>query len=151
MDKKKKLIIEIVIFIVMLVGITFSYNYLTNKSTKESSKDNTSQNINEEKIEIIEIKNMAEFEKEAINEEGTVVIDFYATWCRPCKIMTPIIEEIANENKNVKFVKIDIDKNEELAIKYNVMSIPTIIIMKNGEVAKTFVGVTDKEAITAEF
>lgn len=151
MDKKKKLIIEIVIFIVVLVGITFSYNYLTNKSTKESSKENTSQNINEEKIEIIEIKNMAEFEKEAINEEGTVVIDFYATWCRPCKIMTPIIEEIANENNDVKFVKIDIDKNEELAIKYNVMSIPTIIIMKNGEVAKTFVGVTDKEAITAEF
>lgn len=151
MDKKKKLIIEIVIFIVALVGITFSYNYLTNKSTKESSKENTSQNINEEKIEIIEIKNMAEFEKEAINEEGTVVIDFYATWCRPCKIMTPIIEEIANENNDVKFVKIDIDKNEELAIKYNVMSIPTIIIMKNGEVAKTFVGVTDKEAITAEF
>lgn len=151
MDKKKKLIIEIVIFIVMLVGITFSYNCLINKSTKESSKDNTSQNINEEKIEIIEIKNMAEFEKEVINEEGTVVIDFYATWCRPCKIMTPIIEEIANENKNVKFVKIDIDKNEELAIKYNVMSIPTIIIMKNGEVAKTFVGVTEKDAITAEF
>lgn len=151
MDKKKKLIIEIVIFIVVLVGITFSYNYLTNKSTKESSKGNTSQNINEEKIEIIEIKNMAEFEKEAINEEGTVVIDFYATWCRPCKIMTPIIEEIANEYNDVKFIKIDIDKNEELAIKYNVMSIPTIIIMKNGEVAKTFVGVTDKDAITAEF
>ena len=65
--------------------------------------------------------------------------------------MTPIIEEIAKEYKEIKFVKMDIDKNEELAIKYNIMSIPTMMIIKNGEVKKTFIGITDKQSITKEF
>ena len=133
MDKKKKLIIEIIIFILALLAITFGYNYLINQLTEEDGKD-ISKNINDENIEIMEIKNTEEFEKEVINSNQTVFIDFYATWCKPCKIMTPIIEEIAKEYKEIKFVKMDIDKNEELAIKYNIMSIPTMMIIKNGEV-----------------
>jgi len=150
MDKKKKLIIEIIIFILALLAITFGYNYLINQLTEEEGKD-ISKNINEENIEIMEIKNTEEFEKEVINSNQTVFIDFYATWCKPCKIMTPIIEEIAKEYKEIKFVKMDIDKNEELAIKYNIMSIPTMMIIKNGEVKKTFIGITDKQSITKEF
>lgn len=150
MDKKKKLIIEIIIFILALLAITFGYNYLINQLTEEEGKD-ISKNINDENIEIMEIKNTEEFEKEVINSNQTVFIDFYATWCKPCKTMTPIIEEIAKEYKEIKFVKIDIDKNEELAIKYNIMSIPTMMIIKNGEVKKTFVGITDKQSITKEF
>lgn len=150
MDKKKKLIIEIIIFILVLLAITFGYNYLINQLTEEEGKD-ISKNINDENIEIMEIKNTEEFEKEVINSNQTVFIDFYATWCKPCKTMTPIIEEIAKEYKEIKFVKIDIDKNEELAIKYNIMSIPTMMIIKNGEVKKTFVGITDKQSITKEF
>jgi len=144
MDKKKKLIIEIAIFLLLLVSITFIYNYVVNKNTKNEIKE-------EEKMEIMEIQGSEQFEQEVINENKMVFIDFYATWCAPCKMMSPIIEEIAKEYKEVKFVKIDIDNNEELAIKYNVMSIPTMIIMKNGEVAKTFVGVTNKEDIIREF
>ena len=94
MDKKKKLIIEIIIFILALLAITFGYNYLINQLTEEEGKD-ISKNINDENIEIMEIKNTEEFEKEVINSNQTVFIDFYATWCKPCKIMTPIIEEIA--------------------------------------------------------
>ncbi len=150
MDKKKKLIIEIIIFILALLAITFGYNYLINQLTEEEGKD-ISKNINDENIEIMEIKNTEEFEKEVINSNQTVFIDFYATWCKPCKTMTPIIEEIAKEYKEIKFVKIDIDKNEKLAIKYNIMSIPTMMIIKNGEVKKTFVGITDKQSITKEF
>lgn len=150
MDKKKKLIIEIIIFILALLAITFGYNYLINQLTEEEGKD-ISKNINDENIEIMEIKNTEEFEKEVINSNQTVFIDFYATWCKPCKIMTPIIEEIAKEYKEIKFVKMDIDKNEELAIKYNIMSVPTMMIIKNGEVKKTFIGITDKQSITKEF
>ena len=150
MDKKKTLIIEIIIFILALLAITFGYNYLINQLTEEEGKD-ISKNINDENIEIMEIKNTEEFEKEVINSNQTVFIDFYATWCKPCKIMTPIIEEIAKEYKEIKFVKMDIDKNEELAIKYNIMSIPTMMIIKNGEVKKTFIGITDKQSITKEF
>lgn len=152
MNKKKKLIIEIALFIALLIGITVAYNYIINKNIEESIPEKDLKNSKEEeKVEIIEIKNAEQFEKEVINESGVVFVDFYATWCMPCKTMSPIIEEIAKDHKAVKFVKIDIDKNEELAIKYNVMSIPTMIIMKNGEVTKTFVGVTNKENIVKEF
>ncbi len=143
MDRKKKLIIEIVLFVLLLIGITVIYNcFIVPKNEVTNA---------EEKIEIMEIKDAEQFEQEVINEHGTVFIDFYATWCMPCEAMSPIIEEIAKEHKEVKFVKIDVDKNEELAIKYNIMSIPTMIIMKNGEVIKNFIGVTDKESIIREF
>ena len=136
----------------MLIGITAGYNYITNKNIEDSTLEKDLKNSKEgENVEIIEIKSAEQFEKEVINERGVVFVDFYATWCMPCKTMAPIIEEISKEYKEVKFVKIDIDKNEELAIKYNVMSIPTMLIMKNGEVTKTFVGVTNKENIVKEF
>lgn len=152
MDKKKKLIIEIIIFMLVLISITIIYNYIINKNTKKPIQQNTLEKVEkEEKQEIMEIQNTQQFEKEVINESKMVFVDFYATWCNPCKIMSPIIEEISKEHKEVKFVKIDIDKNEELAIKYNIMSIPTMIIIKNGEVIKTFVGLTNKESIIKEF
>ena len=101
-------------------------------------------------MKIIDIKE-DEFEEKVLTSDKKVLVDFYATWCGPCKTMTPIIKEIAKEHNEIKFVKVDVDKNEELAIKYNVMSIPTMIIMKDGKVTKTFVGVTDKESIIREF
>lgn len=151
MNKKKKLIIEIAVFLLLLIGITIMYHHLINKNTEQSIQKNTLENVEEEeKVEIIEIKNAEQFEQEVIKESGIVFIDFYATWCMPCRAMSPIIEEIAKEHKEVKFVKIDVDKNEALAIQYNVMSIPTMIVMKNGEVTKTFIGITDKENIIKE-
>ena len=77
---------------------------------------------------IEEIKNSEEFENE-IKSNAIVFADFYATWCMPCKMMSGIIDEIAKEHQEVKFIKIDVDQNTELAIKYNVMSIPTMIII----------------------
>lgn len=147
MNKKIKLIIEIVLFIVILISITVIYNYFINKNIEKTIQEDTK---NEENIEIIEIESMEQFEQEVSNENGTIFIDFYATWCMPCKTMTPIIEELAKENKEVKFLKVDVDKNNELATKYNVMSIPTMLIIKNGKVTKIFVGVTDKESIMKE-
>ena len=133
--------------IVILISITVIYNYFINKNIEKTIQEDTK---NEENIEIIEIESMEQFEQEVSNENGTIFIDFYATWCMPCKTMTPIIEELAKENKEVKFLKVDVDKNNELATKYNVMSIPTMLIIKNGKVTKTFVGVTDKESIMKE-
>ena len=152
MDKKKKLIIEIVLFIVILIGITIAYNYVINKNAQQPNpEDILNNNEAEEKIQIMEIQNAEQFEQEVIQEDGIVFVDFYATWCMPCKAMSSMIEEIAKEHKEIKFVKIDIDQNEELAIQYNVMSIPTTMVIKNGEITKTFVGVTNKESIIKEF
>ena len=94
------------------------------------------------------IVNEENFENEVINAEQTVLIDFYADWCGPCKVMSPIIDQIAEENgQTIKVGKVNVDDNQELAMKYNIMSIPTIMIFKNGNVVKTFLGVTDKEEI----
>ena len=91
----------------------------------------------------------ANFEAEVLNSGKTCLIDFYAVWCGPCKIMSPVIDEIAEENADIVVGKIDVDENEELAEKYEVMSIPTILVIKDGKVTETFVGVTPKENILA--
>lgn len=88
------------------------------------------------------------FENEVLNSDKVCLVDFYADWCGPCKMMSPIIEEIADElGDKVKVGKVNSDENMELAEKYQIMSIPTIMIIKNGQVVKTFVGVTSKEEI----
>ena len=98
-------------------------------------------------MSVLKITNQ-NFEEEVLKADKPVLVDFYATWCGPCQMMSPIIDEIAEENAdNLKVGKVNIDENQDLAIKYNVMSIPTIIIVKNGKVEKTFVGVTDKNEI----
>lgn len=92
--------------------------------------------------------NEGNFGEEVLKSEKMVLVDFYADWCGPCRMMSPIIDEIAEELKeSVKVGKINVDENQELAIKYDVMSIPTIIIFKNGMPVKTFLGVTDKNEI----
>lgn len=87
------------------------------------------------------------FEKEVLKSEKTVIVDFYADWCGPCKMQSPIIEEISEKNPNIKVGKLNVDENPSMAVKYNVMSIPTILIIKEGKVKKQFVGLTDKEEI----
>ena len=88
------------------------------------------------------------YEKEVLESEKAVLIDFYADWCGPCRMMSPIIDEIADEmGEGIKVGKINVDDNQDLAMKYNVMSIPTILVIKEGNVTKTFVGVTDKNEI----
>jgi thioredoxin 1 len=92
-----------------------------------------------------------DFEKEVLNSEKKVVVDFYADWCGPCKMMSPIIDSIAEELEDkIKVGKINTDENINLAGQYGVMSIPTILVIKNGKVAKSFIGVTDKETIISE-
>lgn len=87
------------------------------------------------------------FEEEVLKSNNKVLVDFYADWCGPCKMMSPIIDEIAEEKQGIKVGKVNVDNNQELAIKYDVMSIPTIIVFENGVPKKTFIGVTDKNEI----
>ena len=88
------------------------------------------------------------YEKEVLKADKPVIIDFYADWCGPCKMMSPIIDEIAEEKADsIKVGKVNVDENQDLAMEYGVMSIPTIVMIKNGKVEKTFVGVRDKNEI----
>lgn len=82
-----------------------------------------------------------------VNDEF-VLVDFYANWCGPCKMLSPIISEIANEYSNsVKVCKVNVDESQELALKYNIMSIPTLIFLKNGVVIKSVVGFCSKSEL----
>ena len=88
------------------------------------------------------------FETEVLKEEKLVLVDFWATWCGPCQMIAPVVEAIAEEQKDkVKVCKVNVDDEQELAIKYGVMSIPTLIFFKNGEVAKTVVGFHSKSEL----
>lgn len=88
------------------------------------------------------------FQEEVLNSDRPILIDFYADWCGPCRMMAPIIDQIAEEMPDkIKVGKINVDDNQELAMKYGVMSIPTIVIIENGEVKNTLVGVRDKSEI----
>lgn len=93
---------------------------------------------------------MDNFKKEVLEEEKTVVLDFYADWCGPCKMQSPILDELSNGEKNIKVVKVNVDEEPDLAEQYNIMSIPTILIFKQGKITKQFVGLTSKEKLVKE-
>jgi thioredoxin 1 len=92
------------------------------------------------------IKDLSNESFNSFVKEGVAVVDFWAEWCGPCKMIAPIFKEAAEElGENAKFGKVDVDKNQELAQKFGVMSIPTILIFKNGEPVDRGVGVVEKE------
>ncbi len=90
------------------------------------------------------------FKQEVLDYKGVVFVDFHAEWCGPCKMTGPIVEELSGEMKDVKFVKIDVDANQEVSSQYSVFSIPTFLIFKNGVVANQFVGAMGKEKFIEE-
>ena len=89
----------------------------------------------------------AEEYSEIIYSTNRVVIDFHATWCGPCKVLSPILEELDDEIEGVEFVKLDVDQHPQIAGQNQVMGVPTVVILKDGEVKDRFVGVQPKEVI----
>ena len=134
MKNKILIIITVVGFILILILLNTFLNS-QNNYLEIGKEENT--------MEILNVTS-ANFEKEVLNSEKTVIIDFYADWCGPCKMFSPIIESVANENEDVKVVKINVDNAQDLAIKYQVMSIPTTVIIQNGKEVDRAVGIISK-------
>ena len=84
------------------------------------------------------------FEQDVLNQPGAVVVDFWATWCGPCQMLAPVLEEVARELPQVQFCKVDVDEERELALEYGISSIPTVILFKDGAPIHTEVGAHDK-------
>lgn len=87
------------------------------------------------------------FDNEVIHSETPVLLDFWANWCAPCRALSPVVDEVAEENPQIKVGKINVDEQSELSHRYNVMSIPTLLFIKNGEVAESSVGLISKSEI----
>ena len=94
-------------------------------------------------MSVAELK-QEEFEAKTKGADGLVVVDFYADWCGPCKMLSPLIAELSEENQEIAFYKVNVDENQDLAMEYGVMSIPTVLFLKNGETVAVEVGVKPK-------
>lgn len=92
------------------------------------------------------LKNKDEF-SQIINENDIIVVDFFATWCGPCKMLAPVIENVEKVLSNVKFIKVDIDQFNDLASEYRIQSVPTLIFIKNKEIVAKSVGYLDEDAL----
>ena len=91
--------------------------------------------------------NSENFESEVLRSKKIVLIDFYADWCGPCQMLSPIVDQVASEYENLKVVKINVDEAQDLAINYGVISIPTLVVIKDGQETNRTVGLISKNAI----
>ena len=100
-------------------------------------------------MEVVKL-NSSNFEDEVLKADKKVLVDFYADWCGPCKMMSPVVDEIANSySDKVKVCKINVDEAPDIAVNYGIMSIPTLIFFENGNVVDTIVGLTSKSELIA--
>ena len=93
--------------------------------------------------------NKDNFHKEVLNSEKPDLLDFFASWCGPCRMVGPILDEIAEEREDIKVCKVDIDEQPELASRYRIMSVPTLMVLKNGNIMEQSIGAKPKHQILA--
>jgi len=134
MKEKIIYIVLAVLFIAVLIGISLGTGKKAEKTKVEAENS------------VIPVTS-ANFEQEVLNSDKRVLVDFYADWCGPCKILSPRVAEIANENKDLKVVKINVDQNEDLARKYNISSMPTLLVIEKGKELNRAVGALSKSTV----
>ena len=146
----KKKIVWFIIFALLIVVIIIASLFINKKGIEylqgEKQENIINENKEEENMSVIKV-NDDTFEQEVLKSNIPVLVDFYADWCGPCKMLSPTVDEVATENDDIKVVKVNVDESQNVAIKYQVMSIPTLVVIKNGNEINRSVGVIDKAEI----
>lgn len=146
----KKKIVWFIIFALLIVVIIIASLFINKKGIEylqgEKQENIINENKEEENMSVIKV-NDDTFEQEVLKSSIPVLVDFYADWCGPCKMLSPTVDEVAAENDDIKVVKVNVDESQNVAIKYQVMSIPTLVVIKNGNEINRSVGVIDKAEI----
>lgn len=135
MKDKTKVLCLTILFIILLIALSVAIKKLRTKNVKCYVEGITTE------------VNSINFEEEVIKSDKKVLIDFYATWCGPCQTISPILEEVAVENRDIKLVRIDVDQNEALVNKYGITAMPTLIVMENGQEINRSIGAIGKNDI----
>lgn len=148
MGKKIIYIVLIIVFIISLIFINFILQKETQNALSEGGKEILQSEKENNNIQILKITE-ENFESEVLQSDKTVLIDFYADWCGPCKVLSPIVEEFASENPDIKVVKVNVEEAQNLAINYEVMSIPTLVVIKDGKEVNRTIGVVNKSEIVS--
>ena len=133
---KNKILISVAT-VFFIIGMIILSIFLNNRNKVEIS------NEEESGMEVMNVTS-TNFQDEVLNSDKTVLIDFYADWCGLCKMFSPVVEAVAKENEDIKVVKINVDKAQDLAIQYQVMSIPTTVVIKEGKEVNRAVGMVSK-------
>ena len=137
MKEKIILIVVVIAFAIILVLASEAMknseiNNLENDNEIENQNFNANENSNTEESKVV-YANENTFEAEVLNSDKVVLVDFYADWCYPCRMLAPTLEKIARENTDIKVVKVNVDENETLAIEYGATAIPLMVIIENGQ------------------
>ncbi len=127
----KQKISILIIIIVFVLGLVFLNIYINNS-------------VNEQEVVSIPKVTSTNFDSEVLQSDKIVLVDFYADWCEPCKVFSPILEDVADDYDYVKVVKVNVDEEVELAQKYGIISLPTLLVVKNGKVVDRSTGALEK-------
>ena len=149
MKEKQSLILLIVMLIVVIGAAVIIYERFSQKEIEAESNvilNNMPENNENQKSAVLDV-DTSNFETEVIKNEKKVLIDFYADWCGPCQKLSPIVDKFAKEHSEIKVVRIDIDAQEDLADRYNIRSIPTLVVIENGEEINRVIGLVSEEKI----
>lgn len=139
-------ILLIIAFVGFLVWANFALDKENEKLARENEEETTTSEEYTGPSRVIEVTS-SNFNEEVINSSVPVLIDFYADWCGPCKILSPIVEEVSSKYEDVKFVKINIDNNQDIANEYRIMSIPTLVYIKGGEEQNRVLGAVGMDVV----
>ena len=149
----KKKIIWFIIFTLLVIILIIASIFINKKGIEyiqgSQNISNVETIINEKEENSMDVKKVNDetFEQEVLKSNIPVLVDFYADWCGPCKMLSPTVDEVAQENDDIKVVKVNVDESQNTAIKYQVMSIPTLVVIKDGNEVNRSVGVIDKEEV----